>query len=267
MVINLHLLDTCDFRCNHCFSLFGAKKTLHWEQWKTIVDNILNNILVERFNLAGGEPLLYNGITELTDYIRSRGTEVSIITNGYSLSNDKIDLLNKYGISMIGLSVDSTQISTLHKLGRHTVSGNILEPKRCISLCRHIKKRGMSLKINSVISQLNYTEDFNSFINIAAPKRWKILKVKEFKKGLYDNSSLMVSDTQFNSFLHRHNTIPYVVERTMANAYIMVDAFGNLVDTGSNDNTPVANLLNVNFADAFMCLQFDHETYQARYAA
>ena len=65
----------------------------------------------------------------------------------------------------------------------------------------------------------------------------------------------------------RCNTIPHVVERTMTNAYIMVDVFGNLVDTGSNDNTPLANLLNVNFEDALKRLQFDQETYQARYAA
>ena len=222
---------------------------------------------VERFNLAGGEPLLYGNLAKLTAYIHSRGSEVSIITNGYSLSNEKIDLLYKCGISMIGLSIDSAKASTLQKLGRCTASGNILEPKRCIELCRRIRERGMTLKINSVISQLNYTEDFNSFINTASPKKWKILKIKEFKTGIYDNSSLLISDTQFDSFLQRHKSIPHVAERNMAKAYIMVDAFGNLVDTGSNNNTQVANLLDYDFTDAFASLQFDHETYQARYAA
>jgi radical S-adenosyl methionine domain-containing protein 2 len=228
----------------------------------------MNSITVERFNLAGGEPLLYSGITELADYIRFRGSAVSIITNGYSLCEKKINLLSECGVSMIGLSVDSANASTLGKLGRHTVSKDILDPKRCIDLCRCIRKKGISLKINSVISQMNYTEDFNSFIRTAAPCKWKILKIKKFENHQFDNSSLLINDAQFGSFIGRHKTIPNVVtEPTMANAYIMVDAFGNLVDTGSHNNTPVANLLTEDFGGAFSRMEFDYDIYQARYAA
>jgi radical S-adenosyl methionine domain-containing protein 2 len=267
MIINLHLLDACDFRCAHCFAHFGARKTLPRKDWQSIVDNILDSINVERFNLAGGEPLLYGGLAELAEYIRSKGKAVSIITNGHSLSRQKIDILSECGVSMIGLSIDSPNASTLRKLGRCTASGNILEPDRCVDLCRHIRARGMSLKINSVISQLNLTEDFSSFIRAALPCRWKLLKIKEFKNDFFNNTPLLINDPQFDNFILRHRSIPHVVERTMANAYIMVDAFGNLVDNGSNDNTPVADLLNVSFRDAFMRLKFDYNTYDARYAA
>jgi len=267
MVINLHLLDSCDFRCSHCFAHFGAKKTLPCKDWQSIVDNILESINVDRFNLAGGEPLLYRNLEELAEYIRCRGSAVSIITNGYSLSEQKIDFLDECGVSMIGLSIDSPNVSTLRKLGRCTSSGNILDPDRCINLCRRIRTNGMNLKINSVISQYNCAEDFSSFISAAQPCRWKLLKIKEFKNASYDNSSLMITDAQFDNFVRRHCNIPHIVERTMANAYIMVDAFGNLVDTGSNDNSPIADLLNVSFSDAFSRLNFDYDTYGARYAA
>ena len=267
MIINLHLLDACDFRCTHCFAHFGTRKTLSCKDWRTIVDNIMESINVERFNLAGGEPLLYGGLAELVEYIRSKGKAVSIITNGYSLSDQKIDLLSEYGVSMIGLSIDSPNASTLRKLGRCTASGNILDPDRCVSLCRRIRARDISLKINTVISQLNWTEDFSSFIRYALPSRWKLLKIKEFKNDFFDNTSLLINNTQFNNFILRHRSIPHVVEMTMANSYIMIDAFGNLVDTSSNDNTPVANLLSVSFRDAFVRLKFDYDTYYARYAA
>jgi radical S-adenosyl methionine domain-containing protein 2 len=191
MIVNLHILDACDFRCTHCFAHFGARKALPCKDWQIIVDNILGGINVERFNLAGGEPILYIGRAELTEYIRSRGSAVSIITNGYSLSDKKIDLLGESGVSMIGLSVDSPNTATLRRLGRCTISGDILTPARCIS----------------------------------------------------------------------------IVEKTMVNAYVMVDAFGNLVDTGSVNNTPAGNLLKVSFSDAFARLKFDYGIYQARYAA
>ena len=267
MIVNLHLTDACNFRCAHCFAHFGAKRTLSYGQWKTIVDNILNSMNVERFNLAGGEPLLYGNIAELSEHIKSKGSEVSVITNGYNLSKHKINLLWQSGVSMIGLSIDSDNISTLRNLGRCTASGNVLDPARCIGLCRYIKGKGMTLKINSVISRLNYSEDISSFILSAAPVRWKILKIKEFDNCGFDNKSLLINDKEFNSFIHRHRFIPHIVEKSMNNAYIMVDAFGNLVDTGSNNNFPVANLLNTRFSNAFSKLKFDYGLYMKRYAA
>ena len=267
MVVNLHLLDACNFRCAHCFAHFGANKTLSSGQWKAIVDNIMEDMAVERFNLAGGEPLLYSGLAALADHIRARGSEVSLITNGYRLSPQKARLLKEHGVSMIGLSIDSANPATLHALGRHTPAGDLLDPHRCLDICGHIKALGMKLKINTVVSGLNHTEDMSSFIRAAAPLRWKILKMKAFRNRLFDNSSLDIDDSQFDSFVSRHRALPRIAERTMAGAYIMVDAFGNLVDTRSSDNTPAANLLEESFSEAFRRLEFDYGTYNARYAA
>jgi len=267
MVINLHVLDACDFRCAHCFAHFDATKVLPCKEWKAIVDNIMGGVHVERFNLAGGEPLLYRDLAELADYIRSRGCEVSIITNGYSLSEQKIDFLSECGVSMVGLSIDSPNAATLYKLGRHTARGDILSPERCLNICRRIRERGMALKINTVVSRLNYAEDFSGFMKAAAPNKWKLLKIKEFRNDFFDNTPLLINDVQYYGFVQRHRAIPHIVERTMANAYIMVDAFGNLVDTGSNDNSPIADLRKVDFRDAFSRMEFDYDTYQSRYAA
>jgi hypothetical protein len=38
MVVNLHLLDACNFRCTFCFARFNAKKTLSCDLWKTILE-------------------------------------------------------------------------------------------------------------------------------------------------------------------------------------------------------------------------------------
>jgi len=267
MVINLHITDACNFNCKHCFAHFGATRNLPVNKWKTIIDNTLENGNVRRFNLAGGEPLLYGNILELSDYIRSKGCEVSIITNGFNLSEKKIDQLKQCGISMIGLSIDSANPQTLKKLGRNTASGNILEPDSCVKLCRYIKRKDISLKINTVVSLLNYTEDFNSFIKKVSPDRWKILKIKKMENCHYDNSSLLLNKAQFDIFVNRHKHLPHIAERNMENSYIMIDAFGNLVDTGSYNNAPVANLLNTGFNKAFAMMKFDYGNYEVRYSA
>jgi radical S-adenosyl methionine domain-containing protein 2 len=221
---------------------------------------------VERFNLAGGEPLLYSGLSELSEYIRAKGSAVSIITNGYHLSSEKIRQLKTNGVSSIGLSIDSSCSSTLRSMGRCTKTGDVLDPAHCLDLCKAIKKAGMFLKINSVISKLNYTEDFNRFLQATAPDRWKIIKMKPFYSARFDNSGIAICDGQYNHFVSRHAGIPHLAERDMANAYILVDAFGNLVDNGSENNRPVANLLQKQFSSVFSRINFNYDTYQKRYA-
>jgi len=168
---------------------------------------------------------------------------------------------------MIGLSIDSANPQTLKELGRNTASGNVLEPERCVNLCRYIKEKGISLKINTVVSLLNYSEDLNSFIKEASPDRWKILKIKKLENCHFDNTAFLINDAQFNNFVNRHKNFPYIAERSMANTYIMVDVFGHLIDTGSGKNTPVANLLTTGFNEAFAKINFDYENYKVRYAA
>ena len=85
--INLHILETCNFKCRQCFSKFGTKETLPVEDWKKIVDNC---IAEAEFNIAGGEPMLYPGLVELVQYIRSKGVKVSLITNGSLMDEEWI---------------------------------------------------------------------------------------------------------------------------------------------------------------------------------
>lgn len=51
-VVNLHVLENCNFHCKYCFSKFESKKILSLSDWKNIIDNICETIKVERFNIA-----------------------------------------------------------------------------------------------------------------------------------------------------------------------------------------------------------------------
>ena len=57
--INLHILETCNFKCRQCFSKFGTEKLLPVKDWEKIVDNCIAGADVTEFNIAGGEPMLY----------------------------------------------------------------------------------------------------------------------------------------------------------------------------------------------------------------
>ncbi len=66
-VVNLHYTNHCNYRCRFCHSHF-QKTPLTFDDWKTIIDNIMAGMDVERFNLAGGEPLAGEYIQDMIDY-------------------------------------------------------------------------------------------------------------------------------------------------------------------------------------------------------
>ena len=263
LVVNLHLLEKCNYRCVHCFSHFDSSKTLSFSCWTKIVDNIMGSAFVNRINLAGGEPLLMPRILELADHIHQKGAEVSIITNGSLL---KEDLLQQGAVSMIGISIDSFNEKTLLKMGRRFANGAVLSEKQYRQLCGIIKQNGIDLKINTVVTKLNLDDDFSQVKEID-PKRWKILRMQEFKSGNFDNSPFTVSDEEFAVFCRKQTElgIPFISENTMRSAYIFVDPAGNLLDNTGGIYTSVGNLLDDDFSKCLRRLPLNRKLYEHRY--
>jgi len=160
-VINLHLLEKCNYHCKHCFARFDSRELLSVQDWKRIIDNITEKTHVSRFNLAGGEPLLYHGLDEVIEYINTKDIQVSLITNGYLLSENRICGF-KGMISMIGISIDALHAGLLQEMGRCTKRQEILSESRCIALCKSIKENDIQLKINTrVVWKLQFLNNFH----------------------------------------------------------------------------------------------------------
>jgi len=263
-IINLHLLENCNYCCKHCFAHFDSTAILSVQGWKQIINNITEKTPVSRFNLAGGEPLLYNGIDEVIEYINSKNIQVSLITNGHLLSEERISRF-KGRVSMIGLSIDAFQPELLRKMGRCTKSNEILSLDRCIALCKSIQENNIKLKINTVVSRLNLHENFIHFIQTVCPTRWKILKMKRFSTNSFDNSELEITENEFNMFCSTYSSIPHIAEASLKNSYIMIDARGKLVDNSYKSYMVIANLLNEDFRDIFNNMYLDTALYESRY--
>jgi len=263
LVVNLHLLEKCNYRCVHCFSLFNSPEILSLSDWMKIVDNILSCSSVKRLNLAGGEPLLLPWIYELAGYIHQKGVEVSIITNG-SLLNEK--MLQRTVFSMVGISIDSFNEETLLKIGRCTDNGLVLSNKQYYLLCTLIKENGIDLKINTVVTKLNLEDDF-SILKKIKPKRWKILRMQKFSSNNFDNSHLAVSNEEFSAFCQKQENlgIPFISEKIMYNSYIFIDPQGNLIDNTGGKYKSVGNLLDEDFTQCFGRLPLNRELYERRY--
>ena len=285
--INLHILEACNFRCRQCFSKFGTEKLLPVEDWKKIIDNCIAGADVTEFNIAGGEPMLYPGLTELVKYIRSKGVKASLITNGSLMDEEWIK--NYSGLyETIGFSVDSLDDETNRKIGRCDRSGKTMPSGRIVELCGLIRKYapGCRIKINTVVSALNKDEAMSDFIDEIAADRWKILRMKPFQYGSFSNLDIQVSDEEFEEFVERNREKnrekdkedgkeagvetarrEVVVEPDMKASYVLIDSNGCLLDNAVDEITPVAvcDCLRENFAEGLRRLTLDMEKYEARY--
>jgi radical S-adenosyl methionine domain-containing protein 2 len=263
-VVNLHLLESCNYQCKHCFAHFDRNNLLSVQSWKQIIDNITEETAVSRFNLAGGEPLLYTGLEEIIEYINSKGIQVSIISNASLISQERIRCF-KNRVAMLGLSIDALNPELLRKMGRCTPNQETLDWDRSVVLCKSIKKNGINLKINTVVSKLNRNENLTDFIKTVCPNRWKLLKMKRFSFEGFDNCELEITENEFKRFCAMHTNLYHVEEKSLINSYIIVDAGGRLLDNNNDSYKVVADLTSVDFKTAFHALPFNEALYEERY--
>ena len=285
---NLHIIETCNFSCRHCFAHFGSRRVLRFDHWKRIVDNCLRLIPDASFNIAGGEPLMHPDFTAIVSYIHDRGRPVSVISNGYRMTAAWI---KKHAplLSCIGLSIDSMEEDTLRRIGRSVRSGKILDAARLWEVLDTVKSINSrcAIKINTVVSALNKHEYMARDIVKMPVSRWKIFKMNLFRNGTFSNEDIVVSPGEYRDYVERNTGIrltdreaelslrvrlsPHceaVLESDLNGAYLMIDARGYLVDNTMNDNyVAVADAAGNDLAAGLARLNFNTELYRSRYSA
>ena len=267
LVINLHYTEACNYRCRQCYARFGVTP-LRLEDWKRIIDNISNSVVVRRFNLAGGEPLACSYIQQLVGYIHSLGIDCSIITNGSLLTPDFIRK-NQDKLSMIGISVDAFSHEDNVRLGRVNTLGKTLSVGRLQQLAKSIHAAGMTLKINTVVNAVNASLDFTDLIGKLAPDRWKLLRMVHIEEVNDSGADLLVSDEQFAGFVRRHQALSPEVEDTdnIINSYIFVNPHGQLVNNFGGRYKNGKSLLDHPFITELRHSGFNLSRYLDRYHA
>ena len=293
--VNLHLLESCNYRCQHCFAHFGNKEPLSLGQWRHIVDNCASSYFVKEFNLAGGEPLLYPDLIPLVEYIGYIGADCSIITNGSLMTLDWVHK-NAEKFKTIGFSVDSFDTEILRQMGRTTCGGKLVDEEKFASLCHAIEKENPNgcIKMNTVVTAVNKNENLGTVIakNSLPIKRWKIMRMRVFQEGKYDNTAIQVSDEEYFAFVAKNlaalgidytppktttekkkshiytsdTGIEVVVEGELSGSYIMIDANGNLVDNSVEGGyKTVMSCLEGDFRSGLEKLALDSDLYFSRY--
>jgi hypothetical protein len=104
----VEITDRCNISCKGCYrtALAGHKaladikdEIRFMQRWRNV-----NNV-----HLAGGEPLIHPDIVQIVGFIRERGLNPVIITNGQSLSSELLEALKDAGLIEMSFHVDSGQ--------------------------------------------------------------------------------------------------------------------------------------------------------------
>ena len=269
--VNLHLTQACNYHCRHCFAMFPEPRDLSPERWKDIISDLAESGLVSAINFAGGEPVFCRGFPEIVSFAHDKGFLLSIITNGSLLRNEKLFPRELFPmISMFGFSIDSLNYDTLRRIGRYDSRGNILGRQGFIDTVRLIREcsPSASIKINTVVSKLNWNERLVDIEEEVPVSRWKFLKMKVFETKGFSNRDLAVTESEFEAFV-RNNRRRYgetVVESTMERSYLIIDNAGNLLDNRGDSYTIIGNLLEEPFGELLSRFSLDDREYSRRYA-
>lgn len=285
LVINWHFTEACNYRCKYCFSQWERSDEVNRnsEQVNQILNNLFDYFLKSnpplktqlgyksvRINFAGGEPmLLKKSLNQALVTAKQLGFKTSMITNGHFLVKDKIELARN-SLDMVGISFDSQQAQIREKIGRLSRKGVSIscdEVKNALLELRQ-NQQGIKTKINTVVNQYNYQENFVDFINELNLDKWKVLQVLPFK-----GNGLLISKQQFATFVARHQGfgLPLFAESnaSMSQSYLMIDPTGRFYqNTVQRAGYQYSGKINEEGVEkALSKIKFDTNRFKSRYQA
>lgn len=164
------ITENCPCDCAFCdskekYEKILKKKTLSFEEWKSISDKLIKNGL-EVVVISGGEPLLNSEITfKLIDYLHKHNIYVVLNTSGIVFKNNNLlEKLKMHFPNLLVFSIDSAYAAQ-HNENRRT--NGVFE--KVIELIDNLNKDTIyPLAIRTVITKSNYKqlpkiiEDFNN---------------------------------------------------------------------------------------------------------
>ncbi len=105
IIAQLIITRRCNLSCGYCTEYDDHSPSIDVDTLKERID-ALHALKTAGIDLLGGEPLLHPDLSELVRYAR-RKSNVSLITNGFLLSEEMIHDLNEAGLDHMQISVDT----------------------------------------------------------------------------------------------------------------------------------------------------------------
>ena len=104
----------CNLSCKYCNEYDDFSKPIPLETMKRRIDQ-LAHLGTNIVTLSGGEPLLHPELDEIIAHMRRHPIIAGLITNGYLLTADRIQRLNRAGLDHLQISIDNVMPDDVSK--------------------------------------------------------------------------------------------------------------------------------------------------------
>jgi len=117
-----HIIPTrrCNLACTYCNEFDDFSNPVPLEEMKKRLD-ILADMGTSIITISGGEPLLHPELDEIIRHIRRRGMIAGLITNGFLLTQKRIEELSRAGLEHLQISIDNTMPDEVSKKSLKTL--------------------------------------------------------------------------------------------------------------------------------------------------
>jgi MoaA/NifB/PqqE/SkfB family radical SAM enzyme len=106
LLAHLIPMRRCNLACTYCNEYDDFSKPVAPEEMLQRVD-LLGDLGTSVITISGGEPLLHPELDDIIHHMRKRRIVSGLITNGYLLTADRIQKLNRAGLEWLQISIDN----------------------------------------------------------------------------------------------------------------------------------------------------------------
>jgi MoaA/NifB/PqqE/SkfB family radical SAM enzyme len=189
----------CNLACTYCNEFDAVSAPVPLPEMLRRIDR-LADFGTTIITISGGEPMLHPGLDEIISRIRQRGAIATLITNGYFLTPERIERLNRAGLDYMQISIDNVLPDEVSKkslkvldrklecLSQHaefsvTVNSVLGSPVHNPQDAYTIAKRARDLRLTSTVGILH---DGNGQLRPLAPEHAAVYeRILEFGQSLF----------------------------------------------------------------------------------
>ena len=225
------------------------------------IPRLLRDAGTEKITFAGGEPTICPHLAEVLRACKEEGMTTMIVTNGTRVTDSFLEQ-NSRALDWVTLSVDSGVEDVEVKLGRGK-GGHVA---LVLEVARRVRLHGCRLKVNTVVTSKNWTEDMHSLIKDLEPERWKVFQMLPIKGENDDSLELAVTSMQFRAFLERHRDLYPIGEGNsdMTESYLMMDPLGRFFQNTGGRYQYSPSVVQVGVLDALSVVGWDSSKFLGR---
>lgn len=219
--LRIILTTACNFKCLYCFNEGEADKEIRIQSLENLKKVIKNSqrFGINSIKLTGGEPLLYPQIEELLAFLQEINMDYYDLTTNISLLTDEnINMLNKYNVSSLTLS-----LNTLEKDKYCYLSGTNNYKKVMENLDNTLEKFNGKLRINCIVFDENYMS--RDYLNILELCKRKNIGLRFVEPSEVPGFPLTYTKEKFNILIDelRNNANRVIVSDCASVEYLFFD--------------------------------------------